>query len=67
MADILTGTPEGELQPFMAMAQGEVDYAVKVIPMKSEQYGDLMVVMATEEAVYVTKDQAKRFFNLVEK
>jgi hypothetical protein len=64
---VLTGIPEGELQPFMAMAQGVVDYAVEVVPMKSEQYGDLMAVIATAEAVYITKDQAKRFFNLVEK
>jgi len=62
-----TGTPEGELQPFMAMAQGAVDYAVEVVPIKSENYGDLMTVIATEEAIYITKDQAKRFFNLVER
>lgn len=54
-------------QPFMAMAQGKFDYSVEVIHQDIAPYGPLMVVCATEEAVYITKQQAMDFFCLVDK
>ena len=49
---------------FSAMAQGKQDYTVPVIRIKDETIGDLMTICATEEAVYITKEQAMKFFNL---
>lgn len=57
------------------MAQGETDYVLPIFKMPDkkygdmmshEKYGDMMVISATTEAVYVTKEQAMKFFNLVE-
>ena len=47
---------------FIAMAQGEVDYGVDVICINSEEFGDMMTIMAQEGAFYITKDQAHKFF-----
>lgn len=52
-------------QPFTAMAQGHTDYNVDVIAIDSRNYGMLMTICATEEAVYITKEQAMAFFDLV--
>lgn len=52
---------------FKAMAQGTTDYVIDVIHTNSEKYGDLMTICATEEAIYITKEQAMAFFGLVDK
>ena len=51
---------------FMALAQGKCDYVLEVRHTKPERYGDMMTICATEEAVYITKQQAMAFFGLVE-
>lgn len=53
-------------QPFQAMAQGEHDYSVDVFPIAHPTYGTLMVIGAQEGAIYITREQAKEFFGLVE-
>lgn len=52
---------------FYVMAQGVVDYSLPVIRMKHDEYGDMLTIMATEEAIYITKEQAMKFWNLVDK
>jgi len=54
---------EGE---FKAMAQGRTDYIVDVF-VTNTRYGKFMTVGATEEAIYISKEQAMAFFNLVPK
>lgn len=50
---------------FQALAQGKCDYTLKVIPVAND--GEtLMTVLATEEAVYISKAQVMAFFGLVE-
>ena len=49
---------------FHAMAQGKCDYTIPVIRIGHEEYGDLMTICATEEAVYITKQEAMDFFGL---
>ena len=44
---------------FKALAQGKTDYTVEV-----DEVNGMMCVMATEEAVYITREQAVRFFSL---
>jgi hypothetical protein len=51
---------------FRALAQGKCDYVVEVILTKTERFGEMMTVCATEEAVYVSKAQVMAFFGLVE-
>lgn len=50
---------------FQALAQGKCDYTLKVVPIANE--GEtLMTILATEEAVYISKAQAMAFFGLVD-
>lgn len=51
---------------FYAMAQGVADYNLPVIRIPHEKYGDMLTIMATEEAIYITKEQAMKFWGLVE-
>ncbi len=53
-------------QTFFAMAQGKVDYSLQAIHTHTEEYGDMLTICATEEAVYITKAQAMEFFGLIE-
>lgn len=53
--------PEKPYLPFFAMAQGKTDYAVEAINING-----MLTLCATEEAVYVTKQQAMAFFGLVD-
>jgi hypothetical protein len=53
-------------EDFEAMAQGACDYRVAVIETSTEEFGSMMTICATEEAVYITKEQAMKFFGLVE-
>jgi hypothetical protein len=49
-------------EQFKAMAQGKADYSVDVMPVKSTEYGTLMCVCSDEAAIYITKEQAAKFF-----
>lgn len=49
-------------EQFKAMAQGKTDYSVDVMPVKSTEYGTLMCVCSDEAAIYITKEQAAKFF-----
>ena len=51
---------------FDAMAQGATDYTVKAIAVADEKYGTMLTILASEEAVYITKAQAMAFFGLVD-
>lgn len=53
-------------QPFKALAQGRADYEVEVIRIDHPANVPFMVICATEEAVYITKEQVMKFFGLVE-
>jgi len=49
------------------MAQGKVDYELEVIRVYTKQSGDMMTIVTEEGAIYVTKEQAMKFWGLVEK
>lgn len=49
------------------MVQGRCDYSIDAIPVNGKLYGTLMCICADEGAIYVTKEQAKEFFGLVDK
>lgn len=51
---------------FRALAQGRADYTIPVVCSSIEGYGDLMTICATEEVIYVSKEQAMAFFGLKE-
>lgn len=51
---------------FNALAQGKTDYVVEVIHQAVPGYGNLMTICASEEAVYITREQAMEFFGLAE-
>lgn len=53
-------------QKFQAMAQGRTDYVVDAFPVHTEKFGTMLCLAGTEEAIYVTREQAKTFFGLVE-
>lgn len=56
---ILAGAslPVGPGQCFRALAQGKVDFTVAV-----EKINEFMTIMATEEAIYIDREQALAFF-----
>jgi hypothetical protein len=54
-------------EEFTAIAQGRSDYIVEVIGTKAVDSDVVMTILATEEAIYITKEQAMKFFGLVEK
>lgn len=52
-------------EEFTAMTQGIVeDYNTNVIPIETDDYGTMMCICSEEGAIYITKDQAIKFFNL---
>lgn len=53
--------PEKPYLPFFAMAQGKTDYTVEALNING-----MLTLCATEEAVYVTKQQAMAFFGLID-
>ena len=53
-------------EEFQAMAQGKCDYTLPVIKTETTKFGPMMTIMATEEAIYITKEQAMEFFGLVD-
>ena len=52
---------------FKAMAQGKCDYSVDVMPIPSKEYGTMMCVCSEEAAIYITKEQAAKFFGFSNK
>ncbi len=63
----LSYVPTEKYGDFSAMAQGQADYSIPVFPIYSDTFGMMMVIAATEEAVYITKEAAMAFFDLVER
>ncbi len=55
-----------EHREFEASAQGKCDYKVDVIPIKDVHGQPMMCICADEGAIYVTEEQAKKFFGLEE-
>lgn len=53
-------------QKFQAMAQGRTDYVVDAFPIHNDEFGTMLTLAGTEEAIYVNREQAKTFFGLVE-
>ena len=49
---------------FKVMAQGVVDYQLEAIPISCEDFGTMICICSEEGAIYITRDQAKAFFNL---
>jgi hypothetical protein len=60
--DTIPSVHEGE---FKAMAQGRTDYIVDVF-LTNTLHGKFMTIAGTEEAIYISKEQAKAFFDLIE-
>ena len=58
--------PSSENGEFKAMAQGRCDYVVAVIHTNADKFGDMMTICATDEAVYITREQAVAFFGLID-
>lgn len=52
---------------FQAMAQGKSDYSVDVMPIGSKEYGTMMCVCSEEAAIYITREQAAKFFGFTDK
>lgn len=51
---------------FLVMVQGKYDYTLEAFCIYSKEYGRMMVIGSEEGAIYVTREQAKAFFGLVE-
>lgn len=54
--------PETSYSQFKAMAQGQVDYETDVMCLNTSDYGKLMCICTEDAAVYITREQAKKFF-----
>lgn len=52
-----------EPNEFQAMAQGATDYTVAVEELYIPNRGPVMAIFATEEVIYITREQARKFFN----
>lgn len=60
--------PTPPYQSFQAMAQGAmVDGSVEVFPINSNNHGTMMCIGTEFGPVYITKEQAKTFFDLKDK
>ena len=57
--------PDETFGEFLVQAQGRCDFMVDVIPITTDQ-GRSMVICAKEGAIYVSREQAKAFFGLIE-
>lgn len=58
--------PSEQFGEFDAMAQGRADYTVHVICTEAPKYGNMLTILASEEAIYITREQAKAFFGLID-
>lgn len=54
--------PEGKHGAFRCLAQGACDYSLDVMSGDTKDYGIMMIIGATEEAVYISREQAAVFF-----
>ena len=59
-------TSESPGKPFLAMFQGMEDSLEEVTNQGTSEYGDLMCIVVGGGVVYITKEQAKAFFDLRE-
>lgn len=50
---------------FRASAQGKSDFSVPVEYMKIAGFGEAMVIMTPEAAIYISEEQAMEFFGLI--
>lgn len=50
---------------FSAQAQSDHDFIVDVIPVRFQGEETQMAICASQEAIYITKEQAMQFFGLV--
>lgn len=58
--------PSAPYKPFELMAQGRCDFLVEAFPTKLGENDIALYIDTSEGAVYITKEQAMRFFNLKE-
>lgn len=58
--------PSAPYKPFDLMAQGICDFTVEAFPIKLGEDDTALCIATPEGAVYVTKEQAMKFFNLKE-
>ena len=49
---------------FKAMAQGGVDYTLDAFPVTLDTYGVVIAIATEDSVIYVTKEQAMKFFDL---
>jgi hypothetical protein len=49
---------------FKAMAQGRVDYTLDAFAVTTDEYGVMMAIATEDSVIYVTKEQAMKFFDL---
>lgn len=47
--------------------RGIADYVLPAFPINHPEYGPMLTMATSEEAVYITKAQAMAFFDLVER
>ena len=59
--------PDRVESEFWLMAQGEHDYVVHAVPVHNKEHGTMLVACTVEGAIYLTKEQAMKFFDLQEK
>lgn len=61
--------PEHKHGTCRVMMQGEFDSVLEALPIGKEddEYGTMLTIASNEGAIYVTKDQAKAFFDLTER
>lgn len=58
--------PTKPYEPFNLMAQGSCDFTVEAFPIKLGENDVALCIATPEGAIYVTKEQAIKFFNLKE-
>jgi transcriptional regulator with PAS, ATPase and Fis domain len=52
---------------FTGMGQGKYDFITEAFYMKSKEFGDMIVIDSSDGAIYITKEQAMKFFDLADK
>jgi len=49
-------------QPFRVMAQGQNDHTLEAFQISSKEFGVMLTIATPDAAVYVTREQAAKFF-----
>lgn len=49
-------------QPFRVMAQGQTDHTLEAFQISSKEFGVMLTIATPDAAVYVTREQAGKFF-----